>query len=201
MALANHELRVETDRFGPFTLQVGVDAEGLVVPLQRVEDAHELFVKTPLNQVASRLEKAVVVSSVFGTNTIEGGKLTEDETATALNIDPTLIKEVEQRRAVNIKAAYDLSQKMAAKPGWSLNIDFTLDLHRLITREIPHPDYRPGLARNNPKNRLTFVGDEAPGGRYKPPQSDKEIRRLLEALIEWHQGLVSAEVPALIRAP
>ena len=140
IAPANCELRVETDRFGIFTFQVGIEREGLAVPLQRVEDAHELFIKTPLNQVASRLEKEVVVSSVFGTNTIEGGKLTEVETATALNIDPALIKEVEQRRAVNIKAAYDLSQKVAAKSDWSLNIDFILDLHRLITQDIPHPD-------------------------------------------------------------
>lgn len=198
---SNCELRVETDRFGPFTFQVGIDREVLMVPMQRVEDAHDLFIKTPLNQVASQLEKEVVVSSVFGTNTIEGGTLTEDETATALNINPALVKEVEQRRAVNIKAAYDLSQKMAANPDWSLNIDFILDLHRLITREIPHPDNRPGLVRNNPKERVTYVGDEAHGGRYKPPQYDKDIWRLLEALIKWHRDLVAAEVPALVRAP
>lgn len=200
-APSNCERRVETDRFGPFIFQVGVDWEGLAVPIQRVEDAHGLFVKTPLNQVASRLEKEVVVSSVFGTNTIEGGKLTEDETATALDIDPVLVKEVEQRRAVNIKAAYDLSRKMAARPDWSLDIDFILDLHRLITQDIPHPDNRPGLVRDNPKERVTYVGDEAHGGRYKPPQYDKDIWRLLEALIEWHRDLVGAEVPALVRAP
>lgn len=200
-APTNCERKVETDRFGPFIFQVGVDWEGLAVPVQRVEDAHALFVKTPLNQVAGRLEKEVVVSSVFGTNTIEGGKLTEDETATALDIDPALVKEVEQRRAVNIKAAYDLSRKMAAKPDWSLDIDFILDLHRLITQDIPHPDNRPGLVRDNPKERVTYVGDEAHGGRYKPPQYDKDIWRLLEALIEWHRDLVGAEVPALVRAP
>jgi len=201
IASSNCEVRVETDRFGPFAFQVGVDWEGLAVPIQRVEDAHDLFIKTPLNQVASRLEKEVVVSSVFGTNTIEGGTLTEDETATALNIDPALVKEVEQRRAVNIKAAYDLSQKMAARQDWSLNIDFILDLHRLITQDIPHPDNRPGLVRNNPRERVTYVGDQAHGGRYNPPQYDKDIWRLLEALIEWHGDLISAEVPALIRAP
>jgi len=198
---SNCELRVDTDRFGPFTYQVGIDWEGLAVPIQRVEDAHELFIKTPINQVASRLEKEVVVSSVFGTNTIEGGRLTEDETATALDIDPALVKEVEQRRAVNIKAAYDLSRKMAAKPDWSLSIDFILDLHRLITLDIPHPDNRPGLVRNNPRERVTYVGDDAHGGRYKPPQYDQDIWHLLEGLIEWHRDLVSAEVPALIRAP
>ena len=201
VASSNRELKVETDRFGPFTFQVGVDWDGLAVSIQRVEDAHDLFIKTPLNQVARRLEKEVVVSSVFGTNTIEGGTLTEDETATALNIDPALVKEVEQRRAVNIKAAYDLSQTVAATPDWSLNVDFILDLHRLITQDIPHPDNRPGLVRNNPKERVTYVGDQAHGGRYKPPQYDKDIWRLLEALIGWHGDLISAEVPVLIRAP
>ena len=48
---------------------------------------------------------------------------------------------------------------------------------------------------------MTYVGDEAHGGRYKPPQYDKDIWRLLEALIGWHRDLVSAGVPALIRAP
>ncbi|MCZ7655321.1 MAG: hypothetical protein M5R42_15175 [Rhodocyclaceae bacterium] len=72
--LRNCQLRVETDRFGPFTFQVGVDLEDLAVPLQRWRDAHELFIKTPLNQVASQLEKEVVVSSVFGTNTIEAAR-------------------------------------------------------------------------------------------------------------------------------
>lgn len=198
---SNCDLRIESDRFGPFTFQVGVDWEGLAVPIQRVEDAHELFIKTPLNQVASHLEKEVVVSSVFGTNTIEGGKLTEDETATVLSIDPAAVKEVEQRRAVNIKAAYDLSRKMAANPEWSLNIDFILELHRLITRDIPHPDNRPGHVRNNPQERVTYVGDAAHGGRYKPPQYDRDIRRLLEALVEWHRNLIGAGVPALVRAP
>jgi Fic family protein len=45
------------------------------------------------------------------------------------------------------------------------------------------------------------VGDETHGGRYKPPQFGKDIQRLLTALIEWHNELEAAEVPALIRAP
>jgi hypothetical protein len=85
--------RIETDRFGPFTFQTGVAVDGLELALQRVEDAHERFTASPLAQVASRLEKEVVVSSVFGTNTIEGGTLTEDETADALALDPAQTRE------------------------------------------------------------------------------------------------------------
>lgn len=199
--LGDFTRRVETDRFGPFVFQAGIEPAEIESSLLRVEDAHERFVASPLAQVANQLEREVVVSSVFGTNTIEGGTLTEDETASVLELDPAQVKEVEQRRAVNIKAAYDLSQQAAGTLGWSLNRDFILDLHRLITQDIPHTENRPGLIRDNPKNRVTYVGDEAHGGRYKPPQYGQDVHRLLDALISWHGELELAGVPALIRAP
>ena len=86
-------------------------------------------------------------------------------------------------------------------PGWTLTKEFILELHRLICKDIPHPDNRPGLIRDNPKTRFTYVGDAAHGGRYKPPQYGKDIERLLSALIAWHGELDAAGVPALIRAP
>jgi len=193
--------RVETDRFGPFIFQLGFKASELALALQRVEDAHERFVASPLSQVANRLAQEVVVSSVFGTNTIEGGTLTEDETASALTIDPGQVQAIEQRRVLNIKAAYDLSQTVAKSSGWQLTMQFIVELHRLITHEIPHADNRPGLIRDNPKTRITYVGDAAHGGRYKPPQYGKDIERLLAALIAWHDELVAANIPATLRAP
>ncbi len=193
--------RVETARFGPFVFQLGFKASELALALQRVEDAHERFVAPPLSQVANRLEQEVVVSSVFGTNTIEGGTLTEDETASALAIDPGQVQAIEQRRVINIKAAYDLSQAVAKSPGWSLTTQFIIDLHRLITQDTPHPDNRPGLIRDNPKTRITHVGDAAHGGRYKPPQYGKDIECLLAALVAWHDELVAANIPAMLRAP
>lgn len=193
--------RIETGRFGPFTFQTGVVGAELALAIQRVEDAHERFVASPLSQVANRLEREVVVSSVFGTNTIEGGTLTEDETATALALDPAQVQEVEQQRAINIKAAYDHSQAAAGTPDWCLGTQFIIEVHRLITEKIPHPDNRPGRLRDNPKDRITYVGDAAHGGRYKPPQYGRDIERLLEALVGWHAEMVAAGVPALIRAP
>ena len=199
--LSDCQLRVETDRFGPLTFQVGADLEDLTVLLQRVEDAHELFIKTPLNQVASQLEIEVVVSSVFGTNTIEGGTLSEAETARVLQLDPAEVKETEQRRAVNIKAAYDHAQEAARTPGWRLDLDFIRSIHAHITRDLPDPDMVPGVFRDNPKGKTTYVGDEAHGGRYKPPQYGGDVKLLMGKLIEWHDCLLEHEVPALIRAP
>lgn len=199
--LPDCRLKVETARFGPFTFQVGVDLEDLAVPLQRVEDAHALFIKTPLNQVASQLEKEVVVSSVFGTNTIEGGTLSEEETARVLLLDPAEVKETEQRRAVNIKAAYDHAQVAARTPGWRLDLDFIRSIHAHITRDLPDPDMVPGVFRDNLKGKTTYVGDEAHGGRYKPPQYGGDVKLLMGKLIEWHDCLLEHGVPAPIRAP
>ena len=201
MILPDITRRIETDRFGPFIFQPGLVAADIELALQRVEDAHERFIASPLSQVANRLEQEVVVSSVFGTNTIEGGTLTEDETASALALDPALVQEVEQQRAVNIKAAYGHVQRAAATPGWTLDMAFIIDLHRLITDKLPHADNQPGRLRDNPRDRVTYVGDAAHGGRYKPPQYGRDIERLLEALIGWHAEMAAAGVPALIRAP
>ena len=53
------------------------------------------------------------------TSTIEGGTLAEEETAQALAFDPSHVRETEERRVLNLKAAYDLSKKAASTPGWT----------------------------------------------------------------------------------
>ncbi len=193
--------RVETARFGPFTFQIGVDPNAVALPLQRVEDAHQRFIAAPLSQVANQLEREVVAGSVFGTNTIEGGTLTEEETATALTLAPEAIRDVEQRRVANIKAAYDHALQVASVPDWRLDLDFIRKIHAAITQGLPHPQNQPGAFRENPKTTVTQVGDTAHGGRYKPPQYGGDVDLLMRHCVEWHESLVAAEVPALIRAP
>jgi Fic family protein len=193
--------RVETSRFGPFIFQVGVDEREAAMLLQRVADAQGRFLSSPLSQVANRLEQEVLVSSIFSTNTIEGGTLTEEETKDALDLDPAQVQAEEQRRAVNIKAAYAIAQKSAQDPHWRLSVDFMKQIHAAITDGIPHKYNQPGLIRSNPKNIVTHVGDTAHGGRYKPPQYGGDIELLLDQMVTWHNELATAEIPALIRAP
>lgn len=172
-----------------------------MLAVQRVEDAHERFAASPLSQVANQLEREVVVSSIFGTNTIEGGTLSEEETEAALQLDPTQVQEIEQRRALNIKAAYDHAQQAVRTKGWHLDLDFICEIHAAITNQLPHPHDQPGVFRNNPKNLITYVGNEAHGGRYKPPQYGGDIKLLMEKLVEWHNALETAGISPLIRAP
>lgn len=193
--------RIETARSGPFTFQLGLAPPELETLLLRVGDAHERFRASPLSQVASRLEKEVVVSSIFGTNSIEGGMLSEHETQLALELDPAKVRDSEQRRAVNLKAAYDLSRDAAAGKDWRLDVDFIRRVHAAITDSLPHAHNRPGMLRDNAKDIVTHVGDAAHGGRYKPPQYGKDIQLLLGALVQWHNALQQQKIPVLIRAP
>src|SRR3569623_1235697 len=163
-------LRIETARSGPFTFQLGLALPELETLLLRVGDAHERFRSSPLSQVASRLEKEVVVSSIFGTNSIEGGTLSEHETQLALELDPAKVRDIEQRRAINLKAAYDLSRDAAAGKDWCPDVDFIRRIHAAITDRLPHAHNRPGMLRDNAKAIDTHVGDATHGGRYKPPQ-------------------------------
>ena len=195
------ETRVETRRFGPFTFRLGVDGTTLALPYQRVLDAYERFNASPLSQVARQLEREVVASSIFGTNSIEGGTLTEEETQRVLELDPAQIQEEEQLRAVNLKTAYDVAQQAVTTPGWQLDVSFIQTVHAAITQRLIHAYNQPGVFRDNPKAIKTYVGNREHGGQYQPPQHGHDVETLMQALVNWHRKLVEREVPALIRAP
>ena len=91
-------LRIETARSGVFKFQAGVDLDALQLMLMRVEDAHRRFASMPiLPNMAIQLEKEVEVSSVFGTNSIEGGDVSEAETAQILE-NPAQINALLQQK-------------------------------------------------------------------------------------------------------
>ena len=200
-SLPEWEMRIETRRFGPFTFRLGVDGAALATLYQRVLDAHERFSRSPLSQVDRELEREVVVSSIFGTNSIEGGTLTEEETQLALDLDPAQVADEERLRAVNLKAAYDLAQQAATTSDWRLTVPFIQSVHAAITRRLTHPYNQPGAFRDNPKGIKTYVGNQDHGGQYQPPQHGHDIETLIQALVNWHTGLEERGVPALIRAP
>ncbi len=195
------ELRLDTERFGPFRFQTGVDPAALNLPLQRVQDAQERFRRSGLAQVAVELEREVLASSIFGTNTIEGGELSEEETATAMELSPHEIENIEQQRARNMRSAYDFALEQSRDEEWELSPDYIREIHRLVCHELPHERNRPGLLRDNPKDQITRVGDVDHGGVYKPPQNGRDVSMLLDALCDWNQQLDRAGCPAPVRAP
>lgn len=201
LELADVKKRVETNRSGPFLFQMGVDAAELNLIFQRVLDAQERFKKLPLSGVAIKFEKEVIAGSVYGTNTIEGGTLTEKETERILSLPPEAVSKEEERRAINIKRAYDLALGAAQNEQWRLSVDYIREIHSAITGGLSHPHNHPGLFRNNQKDTVTHVGNTTHGGKYKPPQLKADIELLTGALVDWHNEMEDKKVPALFRAP
>jgi Fic family protein len=205
--------RIETFRSGIFTFQIGVDMARIQPLLQRVEDAHARFASVPiLPDVATRLEREVVVSSVFGTNTIEGGTLTEEETAAV--IDTEIAREEKEKRVLNIRQAYSEAEGFAerclhdskATPGGQglaigLQEIMLTDLHAIITEGLSHPQNVPGQYRDNQKGQSTKVGDAEHGGAYTPPKCRDDIETLVKAYLDWINSPALAWLNPLIRAP
>lgn len=206
-------IRVETYRSGVFTFQVGVDMDRIQPLLQRVADAHSRFASVPiLPDVANQLEREVVVSSVFGTNTIEGGTLTEEETAVV--IGSGVAKGEKEQRALNIRQAYTRAEEFAdlciksetsapAGEGFNIGLQEAMitDLHAMITISLDHPHNKPGMYRDNQKSQLTKVGDAEHGGVYTPPKCRDDIDKLIKSYLQWINGPVYSELSPLIRAP
>ncbi|MEA1889726.1 MAG: Fic family protein, partial [Pseudomonadota bacterium] len=208
-----NKIRVETYRSGIFTFQVGVDLSDIQPLLQRVEDAHARFAAVPiLPDVATKLEREVVVSSVFGTNTIEGGTLTEEETAVV--IDTEEAKEEEEKRVLNIRQAYSTAENFAdicikdskaSIEGTGLVVGLQekmiKDLHAIITNGLAHPHNIPGKYRDNQKGQLTKVGDNRHGGVYTPPKCHDDIDLLIQQFLKWINSPELSQLSPLIRAP
>jgi len=207
-------LRVETHRSGVFTFQSGIDLDYIQPMLERVEDAHARFSSMPIiPDVATKLEKEVLVSSVFGTNTIEGGTLTEAETADVIS-GIRKIRDEKERRVDNIKKAYDKAGNFAEyclnknkdqskNPFVALHLqeEMFIDLHAIITDGLSHPQNKPGQYRDNKKGQLTKVGDTEHGGIYTPPKCRDDITVLIINYLQWINSEEVINLSPLIRAP
>ena len=139
------------------------------------------------------------MSSVFGTNTIEGGTLTEEETEAALSLSPEQIQNMEQQRAYNLKQAYDFIKQVSVEEDWQPSFDDVCEIHRLVYKgiESDNPHNQPGVLRSNIDGLVTRVGNAGYGGVYKPPQLGQDIKLLFHSLLEWNQALAKSGVPAL----
>lgn len=205
-------LRVETHRSGIFKFQVGINTAALQPLLDRIEDAHRRLSSMPiLPDVAAKLEREILVDSVYGTNTIESGGLTEEETAAVLDAPPEKAKEESALRVVNIRKAYDIAEeygkywrtkiKSEHYPHLILEEEMFVDLHKQITQDLRHADNIPGCYRDNPKDRRTQVGNTAHGGIYTPPKCRDDIQMLMSAFVAWANARPVYNLSPLLRAP
>ena len=197
---------IETYRSGYFTFQVGADLAKLQPQLDKINYGHRLFTSLPiLPDIAAKLEKEVLIASLHGTDTIEGGTLTEDEILQVIESAPEITQDEHKRRITNLTQAYRFAESQAMleehKDFFTVSQMFILTLHKLITDGIKDEHYLPGQYRDNPKGIITKVGDVDHGGIYKPPQAHKDIKLLMDKLVEWLNSAAISALPSLIRAP
>ncbi len=105
----------ETCRPGrSFVLQVGIDKSHLNSLMQRVKEAYVRFASIPFySDISNALEQFVLVSSIHGTDSIEGGTLTEEEIKQVFESTNTFVTNKEQRlRILNLKNAYSFAENL-----------------------------------------------------------------------------------------
>lgn len=199
-------LRVMTYKSGSFTFQLGFELSEVQAMLDRVNDSQNRFNKTPsLPLVIDQVQEKVLASSIYSTNTIEGGQFTEEETADILRQDPKTIQKSEERRLTNLKESIEWikarsSKKLTPISGSTFSLETIFHLHTLVSQNLSEQHNPAGQLRNNQPTQKTVVGNEAHGGTYRPPKCIEDIEYLIQAWVEWLNSPNIINQPVIIRA-
>lgn len=199
-------LKVMTYKSGFFTFQLGFEPEQVQEMLNRVNDSQNRFNKTPsLPLIIDQVQDKVLASSIYSTNTIEGGQFTEQETANILKQDPKTIQKSEERRLTNLKESIEWIKKFSSKQlspisGKPFELSTMFKLHTLVSQNLNDQHNPAGQLRNNQSTQKTIVGNDAHGGTYRPPKCIEDIEYLIQAWLEWLNSPNIINQPAIIRA-
>ena len=199
-------LRVMTYKSGSFIFQLGFELSQVQALLDRVNDSQNRFNKTPsLPLIIDQVQDKVLASSIYSTNTIEGGQFTEQETADILKQDPKTIQKSEERRLTNLKESIEWVKKSSSKQlnplnGKAFELSAMFQLHVLVSQNLAEQHNPAGQLRNNRPSQKTVVGNEAHGGIYRPPKCVEDIEYLIQAWVEWLNSPNIIRQPAIVRA-
>lgn len=182
-------LRVMTHKSGSFTFTLGCLPDEAL--LNRIDDAQLRFNKTPtVPQIIDQIQDKVLVSSVYSTNTIEGGEFSEEETGQILHTAPKDIQKTAEKRLFNLKDALlwvnkHRNPRFEPIQGKPFSLADITHLHILVSQGLDEGHNPVGQFRDNEQWQKTYVGNAEHGGRYQPPKCLKDIEYLLQAWIEW----------------
>ncbi|MCH4248859.1 MAG: Fic family protein [Acinetobacter populi] len=199
-------LTVMTYKSGSFTFQLGFDLDDIQGMLYRVNDSQNRFNKTPsLPLIIDQVQEKVLASSIYSTNTIEGGHFTEKETAKILKQDPKTIQKSEERRLTNLKESIDWIKKHSSRQllpnrGEEFELATMFKLHTLVSQNLTEQHNPAGQLRNNQPTQKTIVGDNSHGGTYRPPKCIEDIEYLIQAWAEWLNSPKIINQPVIVRA-
>lgn len=198
-------LRVDTYKSGRFTFGLSVDIKALTPLLDRINDAQKRLNSIPtLPSVVDALREQVLASSVYSTNTIEGGEYSELETAQLLKQDPKTLQSLNEKRLLNLKLAWQWVKQTAsttkanAYGNAPISPALAVHIHRLVCQGLD--ETIAGQYRDNQQGQKTLVGNEHSGGTYRPPKCLDDISYLMHCLCEWANSDALMATNAVIRA-
>lgn len=196
-------LRADTYKSGRFRFRLGVDINTLAPLLDRIGDAQRRLNSIPsLPSVVDALSERVLASSIYSTNTIEGGEYSELETAQLLKQDPKTLQTLNEKRLLNLKTAWQWVKQTASQAEVNtygnapITPDSAITIHRLVCQGLDIA----GQYRDNQQGQKTLVGNEHSGGTYRPPKCLDDINHLMYCLCEWANSDALMASNAVVRA-
>lgn len=199
-------LRVMTYKSGSFTFGLWSDIIKLTPLIDRINDAQSRFNKIPtLPYIIDELQEKVLASSIYSTNTIEGGEYSESETAQILQLDPKTIKQSKEKRLLNLKEAIlwvnqHSNNTLEPYGNVAINEGIAITLHTLVCQDLEEQHNPIGQYRNNQAGQKTLVGNDLHGGAYRPPKCLEDISYLMGAWGEWLNSDGMMKQPSIVRA-
>lgn len=199
-------LRVMTYKSGSFTFGLWSDIAKLTPLIDRINDAQSRFNKIPtLPYIIDELQEKVLASSIYSTNTIEGGEYSESETAHILQQDPKTIKQSNEKRLINLKEAIlwvnqHSNDTLEPYGNVAIHEGITITLHTLVCQDLEEQHNPTGQYRNNQAGQKTLVGNDLHGGAYRPPKCLEDINYLMGAWCEWLNSDGMMKQPSIVRA-
>jgi len=195
--------KYDLHRYSPFVFQTGLD-EVTQHLVERVNYGNRMLTSMPAySQIAAQLEQQAMVSGIASTDTIEGGDVSDAEAEAVLQ-RPEEAANNRERRIKNLASAYDYLNNYADENSDKTTLPITekmvKTLHNIVSDKLSDNDYHPGQYRNNTKGFITYVGDDAHGGRYKPPTAYDDICTLMAGLEKWSTSDEQRASSPLIRA-
>lgn len=149
-----------------------------------------------LPKFRDKLDKDLIIKSIFSTAAIEGNPLSEQKVGEIVG-HPTSIKtqETAEKEIANLESAYTLIDTMADMSP-SVSEDMIKKIHGEVTRGIEHKHNIPGQYRNE----KVYVGDDAHGGVYTPPVIHEDIKNVMKLFVEWIESPEITKLGPIIKA-
>ncbi len=200
MSEENSVIKVETFKSGHFALSANFNRTKLEPYLIKAKAIYRSIKYIPiLPELMAILEEELIKKSIFGTAAIEGNPLSQEEVDKVISENKDTKDFIEPEIQIsNLKKVYRIIKKVKTdiKNPYLLNEKIIKRVHSHITTGTDKGNNEPGVYRNE----LRKVGDTQHGGVYIPPKNLVDIKKLMEAFIQWINSPILLKQDAAIRA-